>query len=64
MWVLGVPRLAPHGLAGEVRLELDDLWRKRVKDEVLRLKLAGKEPKAKASKNAAPPVDLDALLGL
>ncbi|WP_407297720.1 carboxy terminal-processing peptidase [Stutzerimonas zhaodongensis] len=25
---------------------LDDLWRKRVKDEVLRLKLAGKEPKA------------------
>lgn len=26
--------------------ELDDLWRKRVKDEVLRLKLAGKEPKA------------------
>ncbi|MBB1519229.1 carboxy terminal-processing peptidase [Aquipseudomonas guryensis] len=28
------------------RAELDDLWRKRVKDEVLRLKLAGKEPKA------------------
>ncbi|TWE09789.1 S41A family C-terminal processing peptidase-1 [Pseudomonas sp. AG1028] len=26
--------------------ELDDLWRKRLKDEVLRLKLAGKEPKA------------------
>lgn len=26
--------------------ELDDLWRKRVKDEVLRLKLAGKETKA------------------
>ncbi|NWA25720.1 carboxy terminal-processing peptidase [Pseudomonas gingeri] len=26
--------------------ELDDLWRKRVKDEVLRLKLAGKDPKA------------------
>lgn len=26
--------------------ELDDLWRKRVKDEVLRLKLAGKEPEA------------------
>ncbi|MBV6290068.1 carboxy terminal-processing peptidase [Pseudomonas aegrilactucae] len=26
--------------------ELDDLWRKRVKDEVLRLKIAGKEPKA------------------
>ncbi len=25
---------------------LDDLWRKRVKDEVLRLKLAGKEPAA------------------
>ncbi|MWK57344.1 tail-specific protease [Pseudomonas otitidis] len=25
---------------------LDDLWRKRVKDEVLRLKLANKEPKA------------------
>lgn len=25
---------------------LDDLWRRRVKDEVLRLKLAGKEPKA------------------
>ena len=25
--------------------ELDDLWRKRVKDEVLRQKLAGKEPK-------------------
>ncbi len=25
---------------------LDELWRKRVKDEVLRLKLAGKEPKA------------------
>ncbi len=25
---------------------LDDLWRKRVKDEVLRLKIAGKEPKA------------------
>ncbi|MEW6312255.1 MAG: carboxy terminal-processing peptidase [Pseudomonadota bacterium] len=25
--------------------ELDDLWRKRVKDEVLRLKIAGKEPK-------------------
>ena len=24
---------------------LDDLWRKRVKDEVLRLKIAGKEPK-------------------
>ncbi|TXH95455.1 MAG: tail-specific protease [Pseudomonas sp.] len=24
--------------------ELDDLWRKRVKDEVLRLKIAGKEP--------------------
>ncbi|HLD67988.1 MAG TPA: carboxy terminal-processing peptidase [Pseudomonas sp.] len=28
------------------RAELDDLWRKRVKDEVLRLKIAGKEPKA------------------
>ena len=27
-------------------VELDDLWRKRVKDEVLRLKIAGKEPKA------------------
>lgn len=26
--------------------ELDDLWRKRVKDEVLRLKIAGKEPEA------------------
>ncbi|MBA1272645.1 carboxy terminal-processing peptidase [Stutzerimonas azotifigens] len=26
--------------------ELDDLWRKRVKDEVLRLKIAGKEPAA------------------
>ena len=26
--------------------ELDDLWRKRVKDEVLRLKIACKEPKA------------------
>ena len=26
--------------------ELDDLWRKRVRDEVLRLKIAGKEPKA------------------
>lgn len=26
--------------------ELDNLWRKRVKDEVLRLKIAGKEPKA------------------
>jgi len=26
--------------------ELDDLWRKRVTDEVLRLKIAGKEPKA------------------
>src|SRR5690606_31026453 len=26
--------------------ELDDLWRKRVKDEVLRLKLASKEPDA------------------
>ena len=26
--------------------ELDDLWRKRIKDEVLRLKIAGKEPKA------------------
>jgi carboxyl-terminal processing protease len=26
--------------------ELDELWRKRVKDEVLRLKIAGKEPKA------------------
>ncbi|MFW0759452.1 carboxy terminal-processing peptidase [Pseudomonas sp. H11T01] len=26
--------------------ELDDLWRKRVKDEVLRMKIAGKEPKA------------------
>ncbi|WXL27791.1 carboxy terminal-processing peptidase [Ectopseudomonas mendocina] len=26
--------------------ELDDLWRKRVKDEILRLKIAGKEPKA------------------
>ncbi|MES2820809.1 MAG: PDZ domain-containing protein, partial [Pseudomonadota bacterium] len=26
--------------------ELDDLWRKRVKDEALRLKIAGKEPKA------------------
>lgn len=26
--------------------ELDDLWRKRVKDEVLRLKIAGKQPKA------------------
>lgn len=25
--------------------ELDELWRKRVKDEVLRLKIAGKEPK-------------------
>ncbi|WP_165664099.1 carboxy terminal-processing peptidase [Metapseudomonas otitidis] len=28
------------------RAALDDLWRKRVKDEVLRLKLANKEPKA------------------
>src|SRR5690606_7803645 len=28
------------------RAELDDLWRKRVKDEVLRLKIAGKEPEA------------------
>src|SRR5690606_3360807 len=28
------------------RAELDELWRKRVKDEVLRLKIAGKEPKA------------------
>lgn len=28
------------------RAELDDLWRKKVKDEVLRLKLAGKEPAA------------------
>lgn len=28
------------------RAELDELWRKRVKDEVLRLKLAKKEPKA------------------
>ncbi|MDH0894300.1 MULTISPECIES: carboxy terminal-processing peptidase [unclassified Pseudomonas] len=27
------------------KAELDDLWRKRVKDEVLRLKIAGKEPK-------------------
>ncbi|WP_425321902.1 carboxy terminal-processing peptidase [Ectopseudomonas mendocina] len=27
------------------RAELDELWRKRVKDEVLRLKIAGKEPK-------------------
>ncbi|WP_175254370.1 carboxy terminal-processing peptidase [Pseudomonas sp. BMW13] len=27
------------------RAELDDLWRKRVKDEVLRLKIAGKETK-------------------
>lgn len=27
-------------------VELDELWRKRVKDEVLRLKIAGKEPKA------------------
>lgn len=26
--------------------ELDDLWRMRLKDEVLRLKIAGKEPKA------------------
>ncbi|VVO17405.1 carboxy terminal-processing peptidase [Pseudomonas fluorescens] len=26
--------------------ELDDLWRKRVKDEVLRMKISGKEPKA------------------
>ena len=26
--------------------ELDDLWRKRLKDEALRLKIAGKEPKA------------------
>ncbi|MHA6193608.1 carboxy terminal-processing peptidase [Pseudomonas wadenswilerensis] len=26
--------------------DLDDLWRKRLKDEVLRLKIAGKEPKA------------------
>ncbi|GGU69024.1 peptidase S41 [Pseudomonas laurentiana] len=26
--------------------ELDDLWRKRLKDEVLRLKIAGKDPKA------------------
>jgi carboxyl-terminal processing protease len=26
--------------------ELDELWRKRLKDEVLRLKIAGKEPKA------------------
>ncbi|MEB0089459.1 tail-specific protease, partial [Pseudomonas sp. RTI1] len=26
--------------------ELNDLWRKRVEDEVLRLKIAGKEPKA------------------
>jgi carboxyl-terminal processing protease len=30
----------------ENEAELDDLWRKRVKDEVLRLKLAGKESKA------------------
>ncbi|MCU9950459.1 carboxy terminal-processing peptidase [Pseudomonas sp. PDM13] len=28
------------------RAALDDLWRKRVKDEVLRLKIANKEPKA------------------
>lgn len=28
------------------RAELDDLWRKRVKDEALRLKIAGKEPAA------------------
>ncbi len=28
------------------RKALDDLWRKRVKDEVLRLKIAGKEPAA------------------
>lgn len=27
------------------KAELDDLWRKRVKDEVLRLKIAGKDPK-------------------
>ncbi|MCH7298742.1 carboxy terminal-processing peptidase [Pseudomonas capeferrum] len=27
------------------QVELDDLWRKRVKDEVLRQKIAGKEPK-------------------
>ena len=26
--------------------DLDDLWRKRLKDEVLRMKIAGKEPKA------------------
>lgn len=26
--------------------ELDELWRKRVKDEILRLKIAGKQPKA------------------
>ncbi|WP_191832881.1 carboxy terminal-processing peptidase [Pseudomonas fluorescens] len=30
----------------KTQAELDDLWRKRVKDEVLRLKIAGKEPKA------------------
>ena len=30
----------------ENRAALDELWRKRVKDEVLRLKIAGKEPKA------------------
>jgi carboxyl-terminal processing protease len=29
----------------EDQAELDDLWRKRVKDEVLRQKIAGKEPK-------------------
>ncbi|WP_434458063.1 carboxy terminal-processing peptidase [Stutzerimonas urumqiensis] len=28
------------------RAALDDLWRKRVKDEILRLKIAGKEPQA------------------
>ncbi|WP_443190556.1 carboxy terminal-processing peptidase [Pseudomonas indica] len=27
------------------KAELDDLWRKRVKDEVLRMKIAGKDPK-------------------
>jgi carboxyl-terminal processing protease len=28
------------------RAELDEIWRKRLKDEVLRMKIAGKEPKA------------------
>lgn len=43
--------------------ELDDLWRKRVKDEVLRQKIAGKEPKQiqetliKRYKNQLPRLD-------